>query len=74
MIYKCVSLFGLVFPTLNPYLGRFLNFFSERVAMHWNKVPRGVVESPFLEAFKKRGDVALRNIVSGRDEDELWLG
>ena len=38
-------------------------FFTQRVVTHWNRLPKGVVDSLFLEAFKARLDVALGSLI-----------
>jgi len=33
------------------------------VVVHWNRLPKEIVDAPFLEAFKARLDVALGSLV-----------
>jgi len=49
------------------------DFFSQIVLMRWHRMPREVVGSPSLEMLKERGDVALREVVSGHSGGELRL-
>ncbi|PKU46493.1 hypothetical protein llap_3212 [Limosa lapponica baueri] len=39
------------------------NFFTLRVAEHWNRLPREVLESPYLETFKTHLDIFLCNLL-----------
>ncbi|KFM03400.1 hypothetical protein AS27_09665, partial [Aptenodytes forsteri] len=38
-------------------------FFTVRVARHWNRLPREVVDAPSLERFKVRLDGALSSLI-----------
>ena len=38
-------------------------FFTQRVVMHWNRLPKEVVDAPSLEAFKARLNVSLGSLV-----------
>ena len=63
---------------LNLHQGRFRldirkNLFSEGVLRHLSRLPWEVGESPSLEVVKNRGDVALRDVVSGHGGGELEL-
>ena len=38
-------------------------FLTQRVVTHWNRLPKEVVDAPYLEAFKARVGVALGSLV-----------
>jgi len=38
-------------------------FFTQRVLMHWNRLPKEAVDAPSLQAFKARLDMALGSLV-----------
>ena len=40
-----------------------MNFFPEKELRHWKRLPREVVELPFLEVFKRHMDAALRDVL-----------
>ena len=50
------------------------HFSSERAVLQWHRLPREVVQSPFLEVFQSRVDVALRDVVSGHGGDGRAVG
>jgi len=39
------------------------NFFTQGVVKHWSRLSKEVVDTPSLEAFKARLDVALGSLV-----------
>ena len=47
---------------------------SQKGVMHWNRLPREVVESPSPEMFKKYSKVALRDMISGHEGDGFMAG
>ena len=49
-------------------------FFSVRVARYWKRLPKEVVDSPSLEVFKKRVNIALGDMASGHNGDGLMAG
>lgn len=48
---------------LKLHQGRFRFDIRKRFIQHWHGLPRGVVESPSLEEFKRPVDPALRDMV-----------
>lgn len=46
----------------------------ERAVVDWHQLPRKVVGSQSLGAFKNRGDVMLRDMVSRHGGDSLIVG
>ena len=49
------------------------NFFTVRVTEHWNRLPRGVVDSPSLEIFKAHQDTYLCSLLEGACFAGVWI-
>ena len=50
------------------------NVSSGRAVLQWHRLHREVVQSPSLEVFQSRVDVALRDVGSGHAGDGLVVG
>ena len=57
-----------------------MKFFTQRGVTHWNRLPKEIVDAPFLSAFKIRLDVTLGSLFwwlatahsRGLKLDDLW--
>lgn len=59
------SLFFFHFETRN-------NFITVRTISHWNHLPRDVVKSPLLEAFRMQLDKVLDNLIDASFPTKVW--
>jgi len=50
------------------------NLFSANMVRQWHRLPREVVESPSLEVFQNRVDVALKDTIQTSHRHELMVG
>lgn len=46
-----------------------MNVFTKRILKHWNRLPREMVDSPFIEVFKTHVARALEDMFSGEHGD-----
>ena len=73
-VWDMAFLFGMVGCLVLEHRNMRKSFFPESAVLQWHGLPTEVVESLSLEVFKKRVDVALRDIVSGHGGEGLTFG